>query len=243
MIEETLKKIGMTENEARLYLVLLKEGLSASGNLIKKTELQSSVIYHLLNSLLEKGFVSFITKNKKKLFSATDPKLLETLIDKKEKDLETMKKDFKNALSEMQHLIDSNKEEQKVTVYTGIKGIQLIFDDILNNSKNFWNYSTRDTFSRVMPKYREYFREMRIARKIKQRMIIADDKRKPNRPYQEKRYVPIEFSSPIGIQGYNNKVAIFIWDAQPPIAILLEGENVSKAFKGIFENMWKSASK
>ncbi len=113
--------------------------------------------------------------------------------------------------------------------------------NILNNTREFWNYSTRDTFSKVMPKYREYFRQMRIAKKIRQRMIITDDQKTPNRSYQEKRYVPKEFSSPIGIQGYNNKIAIFIWESEPPIAILIEGEKVSQAFKGIFENMWKSA--
>ncbi len=243
MIEETLKKIGMTENEAKLYVVLLKEGASASGKIIKKTGFQSSVVYHLLNTLIEKGFVSFVTQNKKKLFSATDPKLLEDFIKLKEQEIINLKKNFKLALNEMYNLKNSNKEEQKITIYTGVKGIQTIFNDLLDNSKEYWNYSTRDTFGKVMPKYREYFRQMRINKKIKQKMIIADDKRKPNRPYQEKRYVPKEFSSPIGIQGYNDKVIIFIWDSEPPIALMLEGKKVSKVFKDIFETMWKSSNK
>jgi sugar-specific transcriptional regulator TrmB len=191
---------------------------------------------------MEKGFVSFITKNKKKLFSASDPEVLGRLIDEKEQEIKNLKSEFSSSLKQMKEL-KASEENQKVMVYTGIKGVQNIFEDILNNHKEYWNYSTRNTFARIMPKFREYFREMRIAKKIKQRMIIADNERKPNRPYQEKRYVPKEFSSPIGIQGYGDKVAIIVWDSEPPVAIVLEGKKVSNAFKGIFENMWKSAKK
>jgi predicted transcriptional regulator len=240
-MEETLKRLGMTENEAKLYIVLVKNGRMASGKIISKTGFQSSVVYHLLNSLIEKGFVSYITERKKKIFFASEPQSLKRLVEKKESEIVLLKKDLISVIRELERIREKSKDDQKVTVYSGIKGIQTVFDDILNNSKEFWNYSTRDTFTKKMPKYREYFRAMRLAKKIKQRAIITDDMKRKNKPYQEKKYVPKEFSSPISLEGYNNKVAILVWDAEPPIAVVLDGEKVSKAFKNIFDIMWRTA--
>jgi len=243
MYKEILTKLGMTGNEAKVYLELLKMGPSASGRIIKKTEFQSSVVYHLLNKLIEKGFVNFTTETKKKIFSASDPASLNNLIDARQEELNKSKEQFNNILEELEEIKNKNEEEPKITIYRGVGGLQTIFNDIIKNASEYWNYSTRDTFSKAMPKYREYFREMRIAKKIKQRAIITDDKRKPNRQYQQKRYVPKEFASPISLQGYNDKTIIFVWDAEPPIAIVLEGKKLSKAFTNMFEAMWKTAKR
>ncbi len=243
MIVDTLKKFGMTEKETKVYLILLKGGSLPSGQIISKTGFQSSVVYHLLGTLIEKGFVSFVTEKKKKLFSASDPQALNILLEQKEKELAVLKESFKSDLRELETIRDSSKEETKITIYKGIKGIQGLFNDLLKNAKEFKSYSTRDNFAKAMPKYREYFREMRAEKKIRQKSIITDDKRKPNNLYQEKRYVPKEYASPIGLQVYNNKVMIIIWEAEPPIALVLEGEKVSKTFNSIFETMWKQAKK
>jgi len=241
MIEEILTKLGLTDNEAKLYLILLSIGPSHSGAIITKTGFQSSVVYHLLHSLMEKGFVSDVTENKKKIFSAADPSALQRLIDEKESELDEVKKEFKYTLEELNKIKKKDKSEQSVTVYSGIKGIQTIQNDVLNTAKEYLIYSTRNNFTNAMPKYREYFREMRLAKKIRQKVIIADDERKPNRPYQEKRYIPKEFASPVNMQIYNNKVVIFMWDATPPVAVVFEGEKVSTSFRHMFETMWKQA--
>lgn len=241
MIEETLKKLGMTENEARVYLALLSLGKATSGHIIKKTEFQSSVVYHLLNKLMEKGFASYVTENKKKMFSAADPIALEKLVDEKQNELNKLKGELNAEIKELELLKKSQKDEQKVTVFSGIKGLQTIQNDILNNAKEYLVYSTKDMFTKAMPKYRAYFREARIARKIKQKVIMVSDKKEPNSPYQEKKYMPKEYASPVGMMIYNKKVIIQVFDAEPPIAIVLEGEKISNAFKNIYETMWKSA--
>jgi hypothetical protein len=164
---------------------------------------------------------------------------LQKLVDERQFELTKLKEELNEEIKELKKI--KTNEETNITVFRGAKGIQTLFNDLLNNAKEFYNYSTTNTFAKVMPKYREYFREMRIAKKIKQKAIIADDLKKPNRAYQEKRYIPKDYASPVGFEVYNNKVIIFVWDAEPPLAIVLEGNKVSKAFKNIFDTMWKTA--
>ena len=239
--ESIFEKLGLTRHEAELYLILLKLGPSPTGKIIQKSGFQSSVVYHLLNALIEKGVVSFSSERRKKIFSASDPDVFESLLSRKQEELDTVRKDFKALTEELASYKKENTEEQTVTVFRGFKGVQTIMDDVLRNARHYDLYSTLNTFSRAMPKYREYVRQTRIARKVHQRVIIASDEHIPNRPYQKKKYISETFASPVGLMLYHDKVVIFVWDADPPISIVLEGKKVSVAFKAMYETMWKQA--
>jgi sugar-specific transcriptional regulator TrmB len=240
MIEQTLRNLGMTENEIKLYLTLLNNGPSYSGEIIKKTEFQSSVVFHLLDKLIEKGIVNFMQENKKKIYSASDPSVFKNILEEKEKELQKTKINLNNEISQLKK-INKDKEQTKATIFRGLKGIQGIQNDLLNTAKEYDIYAARDTFSKSMPKYRKYFKEMRVAKKIKQRIIITDDKKKPNKKFQQKRYVPKENATPISLMIYNKRVIFFVWDSEPPMAIVLEGGKVSNSFRNMFELMWKTA--
>ena len=58
-----LEELGLSNAEAKIYLTLLELGPSKTGKIIDKTKLQSSTIYHLLGTLIEKGLISYIRKD------------------------------------------------------------------------------------------------------------------------------------------------------------------------------------
>ena len=60
-----LLKIGLTEGEAKVYIALTELGSSTVGPIVKKAKVAYSNVYDILNRLIEKGIVSFITKNKR----------------------------------------------------------------------------------------------------------------------------------------------------------------------------------
>ena len=53
--KETLIKLGLTEKEARAYLLALQFGEVNSGDLIKKLTIYSKTAYELLNRLANSG--------------------------------------------------------------------------------------------------------------------------------------------------------------------------------------------
>ena len=63
-----LRKIGLTESEIKVYLALLKIGISSKGKIIKESKIAPSKVYEIADKLIEKGLCSTITKNGVKHF-------------------------------------------------------------------------------------------------------------------------------------------------------------------------------
>src|SRR3989344_3319441 len=97
-IVENLQKAGLTEGEAKIYLALLKLGSSASGPIIKESKVANSIIYRILNSLIEKGLVSYTIKEKTKYFKAANPEKIIEFIEHKKDALDETKKSINNLL-------------------------------------------------------------------------------------------------------------------------------------------------
>jgi sugar-specific transcriptional regulator TrmB len=76
MEEKSLEKIGLTKNETKVYLALLKIGTSKVGEILKESKLNSGKIYEVINSLEQKGLVSESTINNVKHFTATSKVLI-----------------------------------------------------------------------------------------------------------------------------------------------------------------------
>ena len=57
MIKETLKDLGMTENEVEIYLTLLNASELSVNAIGSKSGLHRQVCYDALDRLLEKGYL------------------------------------------------------------------------------------------------------------------------------------------------------------------------------------------
>ena len=57
---QALNKLGLTTNQGKLYLTLLRTGKTSGSILSKETKLARQEVYRLLNELQEKGLVEKI---------------------------------------------------------------------------------------------------------------------------------------------------------------------------------------
>ena len=73
MDTDALRKIGLTENEIKIYLNLLKTGLSTAYDIGKKTGIYRVHVYDKLEQLMDKGLVTHVYRGAKKYFQATPP--------------------------------------------------------------------------------------------------------------------------------------------------------------------------
>ena len=111
-----LEKIGLKEKEAKVYIALLKEGLSLANQLAKNTNILRSSIYDHLNILLDKGFISYVIKSGKKYFQAVDPqKIIEKFNEEKLKE-EQILKDLIPQLTKLQY---TSGKKSKIEVFEG----------------------------------------------------------------------------------------------------------------------------
>src|SRR3989344_3083983 len=88
METKVLESIGLTRNESKVYLALLKEGTSKTGEILKRSGLNSGKIYEILESLKKKGLASESKINNTKQYTAAAPSQILDYLDMRRKDLE-----------------------------------------------------------------------------------------------------------------------------------------------------------
>ena len=92
----------MTNNEIKVYLLLLGMGTVPAGEIIKKSELHRTCVYVVLERLLEKGLISYVVTSNVKYFEAVDPHQFLSYIDQKTDELKDYKKEIQAIIPELE---------------------------------------------------------------------------------------------------------------------------------------------
>ncbi len=230
-----LRDIGLTENQASVYLELLKNPKSTAGFLAKRLSIDRSFIYEILSNLKDKGFVSYSFSGRKRVFYASDPKkLLEDIEEKKSKMLDIVK-EIK--------LIQSNKEQLPlIQVHEGKAGLRVYVRSILE-SKEFHvlggggGLNIMKLLEYELP---HYFKKMKL-KKIKGKVICS----KENKDVWIKNFNSsyIKLKSLEGA-GRDNSISIMggrviiSSETEKPSLIVIDNEHIAHTFRYYFEQLW-----
>ena len=87
MFEENLVKLGLSEKEARIYLLLLQIGSSPVSALAKRAHIKRVSVYSVLETLFDRGLVTFEQHPEGKRYLAYDPECLLYLLEKEKAQL------------------------------------------------------------------------------------------------------------------------------------------------------------
>lgn len=135
MIEE----LGLNVQEDRVYRALLSLGTCSTGPLCKDANISSSHIYHVLDTLIAKGLVSYQEKNGRKQFFVSPPEVAQTIFDRRLDQLDEEKK--KILLQKEEHLNILKKIKPLIQpgiyfkYFENISGIKAMYTEIGNEMK------------------------------------------------------------------------------------------------------------
>ena len=240
VLEGQLADAGLSRNEAKVYIALLRIGLAKSGEIAKAAELHHTRTYECLERLISKGLVSYVIKNKRKYFKAAEPASILSIIKEKEKRLgETVKR--------LEALKCIEKEGPVATIYEGKRGLRLLLDFILETTKGgeYLDFGVSGMFREVMGPYWDLWQSTKRKWKIKSR-VIFEDKLKGSKLHEdyfgEARFVPSKYHCPSDTFIFQDYVAIFMWTADPPTAVLIKDKKTANGYRNIFTWMWEHAS-
>ncbi|MBI2110723.1 TrmB family transcriptional regulator [Candidatus Woesearchaeota archaeon] len=239
-LQSALKEFGLSENEIKVYLALIKTGESTAQNTAKTAGLPRTTTYHLLESLEQKGLVGFVIKESKKYFQAANPKKLIQALEEK-------KNIIQEIIPELSSISETVKEKPKVTVYEGLKGIRSILKDVLEEKRTIYHYgdivSIQEVFSYAFP---QYIKE-RVKRKIPIKIICKKEElhkellKTAKKELREFVFVPENYEFKSSVFIYANKVAIFNIKREPYYVVVIENEDFYDTQKNLFEIVWKLA--
>ena len=87
-MEVELREFGLSENEIKAYLTLLKTGVSTANRIAEITGIKRSTTYDTLKILVTKGIIGTYIKEGKNFFECATPKKLVELLRYKQERIE-----------------------------------------------------------------------------------------------------------------------------------------------------------
>lgn len=247
MNTEILKKIGMTDNEIKIYLTLLKSGTSTAYELSQKTGIYRAHIYDKLEQLIDKGLATYIYEGAKKFFKATPPVKIKQFIEDKQKELDSQKKEINSIIPELNSMFNAPEEDTSVEVFKGKEGLKYFLKDIIKTNQEVLVTGLDDTkYNEALPIFMDqYFRDIR-RKKIKERIITLKKKDiflfdKRLAPTTEYKFLKEKDFNPTNTFIYGNKIVIVSWGT-PITATMIKNKGIAITYKNHFEQLWKIAS-
>jgi len=237
-MDPSLEDFGLTETESKVYIALLKRGTSRAGRLAKETNVHRRTVYDILERLLEKGVISYITINNVRFFEAISPDKLMILLKEREDRL-------KRFLPELQAIHDSHKNKRETLFFRGKEGLKSIFDDQIKVGKDIYFMGKGVEVNDILKFYFHKFDKQRVEKNINIKMVF-DSKAKnvesiKKIPNAEIKYINEWNSSPLSAYIYGDNVSLVLW-GQDPIAILIRQAEFAEGFKNYFNVLWTSAT-
>ncbi|MBI2657075.1 hypothetical protein HYX08_00085 [Candidatus Woesearchaeota archaeon] len=236
------RSLGLTQNESKVYVALLELGTAQAGHITEHSGIHRRNVYDSIARLMEKGLVSFVIVNNKKLFSPVNPRRFLEIIDEKKFELDSVKSDFSRILPELE-LRKDMQPKHDVRFFKGVEGLKTVFEDIIRTGKNYVGYGPGQQIERVLKHFFRHYVNGRIKAKIKLKLIYDEASRKKVKinPLTEARYIPNQYSSNAALRIYGDKTALLLLSEEEPLAIVIKNKSIADGYRKYFEVMWKAA--
>jgi len=232
-----LEEIGLTPKEANVYIALLGVRSASIFEVMNKAHVSRQRIYELLQSLLEKGLISFTIRDNKKQFTAISPERLIEI----EKERET---NLRSILPELLNKYNENKEDTQMEMFLGKEGMKTLLGISQKVGAPVYILSGEGEIFETLKYFMPNFFEKRAEKGIPTKMVYCETARKTKLklPLTEIRYVPNEYYSPISIAIYGNNVNFIVY-SENPLGIHIQSKEIAQSFMNYFNLMWSLARK
>ncbi len=244
MNEKIFSDLGLTKNETKVYLTLLKTGSSLAGEITESSGVHRRNVYDVVERLIEKGLVSYVVTDNKKWFTPVNPKRFLDLIEEKKQALDDEKKEFAKMIPQLTSMAKMQKK-QEVKFFKGVEGLKTVYEDILAAGKNYYGFGPGDEVEDVLKHYFKHFIEKRRHKSIHKKMIYplsAKGKYYTKTPLTDVRYIPDKYISHAALRIYDDKAVIILF-SEMPLAIQIKNKEIADGYKKYFEMMWNAAQK
>ena len=244
METKILEHIGLTHNESIVYLTLIKEGISKSGEILKNSGLNSGKIYEILESLKKKGLISESVINNIKHYTAAPPSQILEYLNKQKEELEKDEQTIKEAIPELEKIREKKTKEIKAVTYTGLRGIKTATEEALESMKNKEEILAMGVTEKKDKRFNEFWinwTEKRIKKKIIAKHIFSESGDYFNK-FRKMKYTEtkiLEGLTPVTIDIFGDDKVFILNYNEPFSCTMIYDKNTATSFINFFYQLWK----
>ena len=234
-----LEHIGLTRNEARVYLELLRLGSSMAKDIARITNMHRTSVYSCLQRLQKKGLVLITNHSMKTYFDAVSPDKLHSLLKEREYRLLSV-------IPELKKLKDTKLHTRhEIQYFKGKQGLKSVYDEILSAGKNYIGWGPEKKIEFLLKFYFMHYINERKKKNIHAKLIYFEHSKGASytqNPLVQVRYLPEVFYTPTAHRVYGDNVAIILLE-EDPLCILIRNKAIADAYRKHFDLLWKMAKK
>ncbi len=247
-MQEILRKIGLTEGEAKVYLALLGLGQSSTGPIVRKSGVTTSKSYKILDRLEQKGLASHVYKKKIKHFTAANPHQVLELVKRKEEELQEQKQEVEQLLPDLIKYQKQVQEEHETEVYLGMEGLRTIFnqqtEELEAGEEHYVIGITRyEDYREDVAQFFKRLESRRAHKGIIGNFLLGENARNHMQYLENSQNTKIRYlqdASHVAINLHKDVTVIGIFIGSP-ILIKIKSKEVTNNFIKHFKLLWEQA--
>lgn len=239
-LKSILTDLGLSENEADVYLAALSAGSSTILKIAKIANVKRTTVYPVVETLKQKGLISEELKGWKKLYAPVSPLKLSSI-------LEARREKLKNALPEFMSMYNLKGNESFIKYYEGREAIKSLYDEILKELRPgdfYFAISNEDNWISVDEKYFKNFILRRSKLNVKIKLLLQNT---PSAKKHLKSAKNLNEELKILPEGENFTSSftiiprkIILHQTKPAaISLVVENQSIVRMQKELFEMAWK----
>jgi sugar-specific transcriptional regulator TrmB len=254
LIEDILQQAGLTSVEAKIYVTLLDNGPQTILQIAQLGHLKRTNLYNLLTNLEHRNLVKKDLSNKTVKYVPNPPEDIEKLLEYKEQLMQHAKLNYDILLNSLKSRYYLTENKPLIDSYEGTKGLQKLYDDVNNTGKDILlirshydakNKEVRDMTAKQIVAQVKRGIHAKVINPIKDAEIdeaqVLYTKYDKIRLVEERFIVNNNMLLPSQVLIYGNKTSMTMIK-EDVITTIIDNEDITLTFRGIFEYMWEMAT-
>jgi sugar-specific transcriptional regulator TrmB len=248
MIESILKTLGLLEKESLVYTTLLKIGAQPVSTIARKSNINRTTCYSILEDLKHKGLVFNYLKAKINYFEAFPPVAIKNNLEKDILNIKDKLDFFQKNVKALSSLGNNLLLKPKIYFFEGLEGIKKTYEDTLTSKTTIYAI---ESVSAMSDEVKDYLLNEYIPKRVK--LNIYAESILPNKPLekffkandkshyrQTKIITDPDFQFDFKLNIYDNKVSLIVYSENQYSSFIIENQIIAESLKSFHQFMWKN---
>ena len=249
-VDDIFRNIGLSPKQIQVLTASMELGSQPVSTIARKTSLNRTTVYMILNELVKMGFMTKFCKLNTQYFLSVSPHVMIDMLKRKKEEYAQYEMSLKIILPELQARFNPYISKSNVYCFEGLNGIKSAIEDILKYKKEILAYKNPDLWITGRAyEVMKNFDMKRINQRLKMSVIVQDNVNSKayfsdhqNRKLTKIKWINTRFNY-LGneIYIYGEKVAFFSFTTGSLFGVIIESDENAKTQKTLFGLLWRSA--
>ncbi|MBP9760797.1 MAG: hypothetical protein KBD15_00965 [Candidatus Magasanikbacteria bacterium] len=245
--QSLLTQFGLSDTEARLYLVLNIKGELDVPGLAKELSLSRTAIYTALNILMTHQLIDYRKAGRNAYYRAGHPSQLTTLLEQKKRQETLLYQEMEGLMNTLVGPYHLGCNKPGVRIFDGEEEIRTALFATLESKEEILSFVEGGVIETYLKEINQEYVKKRIEKKVYKKIITTDTIAARTREHglNRKEFTELKYINPekypfkTSVQMYDTSVLYLTLTETYKMGFLIQNESIAEFHKSVFRFMWK----